>query len=81
MARDGERERKYQKYQIIGGSTCYHAGFLLNLFFSTLKMEAICSSETLVDFRLATRRYIPEDKILHNHRCENFKSYILKGLF
>jgi hypothetical protein len=22
-----------------------------------------------------TQRYIPEDKTLHNHRCENFKSY------
>jgi hypothetical protein len=28
---------------------------------STLKMEAICSSKTSVDFQQATRRYIPED--------------------
>jgi hypothetical protein len=28
---------------------------------SILKMEAICSSETLVDFHPTTRRYIPED--------------------
>jgi hypothetical protein len=27
----------------------FHAGFLLNLFFSTLKMEATCCSETSVD--------------------------------
>jgi hypothetical protein len=40
-------------------------------------MEAICSSETSVDFRLTMRRYIPEDGILHNHRCENLKSYIV----
>jgi hypothetical protein len=26
---------------------------------STLKMEAICSSETSVDFQLTTRRYMP----------------------
>jgi hypothetical protein len=23
------------------------------------------------------RRHIPEDATLHNHRCENFKSYIV----
>jgi hypothetical protein len=42
---------------------------------STLKMEAICSSETLVDFKRITLRYIPVDSTLHNHRCENLKSY------
>jgi hypothetical protein len=31
---------------------------------STLKMEAICSSETLVDFQRTTWRYIPEDSTL-----------------
>jgi hypothetical protein len=25
--------------------------------------------------------YIPEDAILHSHRCENLKSRILSGLF
>jgi hypothetical protein len=39
----------------------FNAGFLLNLFLSTLKMEAICSSETSVDTRRTTRHYIPED--------------------
>jgi hypothetical protein len=29
-----------------------------------LKMEVICSSETLVDFQRATRCYIPEDGAL-----------------
>jgi hypothetical protein len=29
-----------------------------------------------VDFQRTTRRYIPEDKSLHNNRCENLKSYI-----
>jgi hypothetical protein len=41
---------------------------------STLKMEATCSSETLLDFQQAIWRYIPEDITLHNHRCENLKS-------
>jgi hypothetical protein len=31
---------------------------------STMKMEAICSFETSVDFQRTTRRYIPEDTIL-----------------
>jgi hypothetical protein len=40
---------------------------------STLKMEAIPSSETLVNAG-STQRHIPEDDILHSHRCENLKS-------
>jgi hypothetical protein len=36
---------------------------------STLKMEGTCSPETSVDFQWSTRRYIPEDNALHNHRC------------
>jgi hypothetical protein len=35
------------------------------LHFSTLKVEAIWSSETSVDFQRTTRRYIPEDITLH----------------
>jgi hypothetical protein len=32
--------------------------------YSTLKMEAICSSETSVAFQRITRRYVPEDSTL-----------------
>jgi hypothetical protein len=41
-------------------------------------MEAICSSETSAGFQLTTRRCIPEDSILHNHHCENLKSYLVQ---
>jgi hypothetical protein len=44
--------------------------------FSTLKMEAIRSSETSVHTRLKWR-HIPEDGILHSHCRENLKSYII----
>jgi hypothetical protein len=44
-------------------------------YFSTLKMEAKCSSEISVDFQRTTDRHIPEDGTLHNHRCENLKYY------
>jgi hypothetical protein len=37
----------------------------------TLKMETTCSSETSTHFQRATRRYIPEDRSLHNHCCKN----------
>jgi hypothetical protein len=43
-------------------------------YFTTMKMEAICSFETSVDFQ-TTRRYIPDDGALHNHSCENIESY------
>jgi hypothetical protein len=45
--------------------------------YSTLKMEAICSSETSLDFQRITRRYIPDDSSTHNHRCKNLKSYAI----
>jgi hypothetical protein len=38
-------------------------------------MEAISSSETSVETRRTTRRHIPEDDTLHNHRFEHFKTY------
>jgi hypothetical protein len=41
----------------------------------TLKMGTICFSETSVDFHRTTWPYIPEDRTLRNHRCENLKSY------
>jgi hypothetical protein len=40
-------------------------------------MEAICSSETSVETQRTTRRHIPEDDNLQNHRCKNLKSYIV----
>jgi hypothetical protein len=45
----------------------------------TLKMEAIRLSETSVN-KISTRRHIPEDGILHSHRRENLRSYILSSL-
>jgi hypothetical protein len=38
-------------------------------------MEITYSPETSVDFQRATRRYIAEDRTLHNHRSDNLKSY------
>jgi hypothetical protein len=45
---------------------------------STLKLETTCSPETSVDFQRTTRHFIPEDKTLHNYRCENLRSYLFK---
>jgi hypothetical protein len=40
----------------------------------TMKMEAICFSETYFNLERTIRRYIPENSNPHNHRCENLKS-------
>jgi hypothetical protein len=42
-----------------------------------LMMEAVRTSEMSVNFNVTTRRYIPEDSILHTRRRENLKSHIL----
>jgi hypothetical protein len=44
-------------------------------YFSTLRMEVKCSSETSVHFQRSARRCIPEERNLHYHRCENLRSY------
>jgi hypothetical protein len=37
-------------------------------------LQAICSSQTLVDFYCTARRHILEDTTRHTHHCENLKS-------
>jgi hypothetical protein len=58
---------KYSKLSVY--RLCLPPAFTLvscSAYSSTLKMEAIWSSETTVDFQRTTRRYISEDITLHN---------------
>jgi hypothetical protein len=59
-----------------------HTRFLFT-YSSTLKMEATISSEMSLDFQRTIWRYIAEDTriTLHNHSCENLKSYNIKTTF
>jgi hypothetical protein len=47
---------------------------------STRNMEGASSSEISIDFQRTTRRYIPEDRALQNHRCKNLRSYKMCNL-
>jgi hypothetical protein len=49
---------------------------LVRVILSTMKMEAAYTSKTSVDFQRTARRYIPEDRTLYNHCCENLRSYM-----
>jgi hypothetical protein len=51
--------------------------FLLGLFF-TLKMKAICSSETSVDYQRTTRRHIPEDILFDAEYAFILQNYITR---
>jgi hypothetical protein len=58
-----------QGRRISRAELCLPAAFLLvscSSYSSTLKMEAICSSVTSVDFQRITRRYISEDSDLQD---------------
>jgi hypothetical protein len=47
----------------------------------TLKMEAVCLSETSVDFQWTAQHYIAEDRTLPNHHCENLRLYKIVSIF
>jgi hypothetical protein len=59
-------------------ATCLLAG-LLN-YSSTLKMEAICSSETSGATERTTRRHIPEDDTLNNNVVQGYCDAVHKNL-
>jgi hypothetical protein len=58
----------------ISASKLAPAFTLVSCSASTLKTEAICSSETSVNFQRTTWHYIPST--LHNRRYEKLRSYI-----
>jgi hypothetical protein len=69
----------YLKFILILSSTCYLFTLSRLAYSLTLKMEGTFSSETSVDFQRTRRRYIPENRPLHN-RCVNLRSCIIAAL-
>jgi hypothetical protein len=61
--------------EIISARASKYAGGKVLLAASIFRVEEIYSSETPVATQQTARRHIPEDDILHKHRCENLKSY------
>jgi hypothetical protein len=70
------RRKKREWGKVLHGNYYHLTLFLARVISSTLKMEATCSSETSV-YNKPTWHRIAEDSILHSHRHENLKSYIL----
>jgi hypothetical protein len=52
-----------------------HAGFFLGLFFDPRRWRRQVPPKRRLTFQRATRRYIPENRILLDHLCENLKPY------
>jgi hypothetical protein len=50
-------------------------------YYSILKMEAMYLSEMLLDFHRTAGHYTSEERILHDHLCENLRSKIYYGKF
>lgn len=51
---------------------CQHWSYILPVF-STLKMEAVCSSKTLINLYQTMQCHIPEDSNFHRRSHENLK--------
>jgi hypothetical protein len=69
------RVEQIREWVMVGSvSLATSNNFLRSRNISTLKTEAIFFSETSV-FATLTLRNVPEDVILHSHRCENITSY------
>jgi hypothetical protein len=50
-------------------------------YFSTLRVKAKYTSEESVEFQRIIRYFIPNDRTLHNHSCENLISYFSIAFF
>jgi hypothetical protein len=48
--------------------------------YSTLKMRGDMFLQNIGDFQQTIQCYIPENRTLHNHCCENLKPYMPKIL-
>jgi hypothetical protein len=59
-------------------ATCFHAAISLGLFDPEDGGDMFLWN--VFDFQQASRRYIPEDSSLHNHRCENLNSYVIYNI-
>jgi hypothetical protein len=69
-----ETEENSAEFYLLGHNAVYHVE--TQPTFRRNMSPVTCSSETSVDFQRTTWRYSPENRTLHNHRCENLKFYM-----
>jgi hypothetical protein len=75
------RNQRESKWQVVAevNRLCLPSAFALvscSAYSSTLKIEAIYSSETSVDFQLTTWRSIPEDSTFYHEKYLDDDSYL-----
>jgi hypothetical protein len=70
----GRIQEHYVSFEVLTAMSTKSMLFVGSAYYSTLKTEAVPSSEMWVNFYRTTQRHISENNILNSHHLENLKS-------